>query len=106
MSAMDQDDDEFLYGDQSKIVTPPSSIPASQPSQAPSALPGLTVPVVTSPPSNQPAQPPPIESDIPPLQLTTQELEEGEEGEEEEEVEVSDEDVRESIPIHTSRHPI
>jgi hypothetical protein len=77
---MDQDDDEFLYGDHSTTVQPPPATAAS--------LPGLSV--GAPPPAHQdtaptaPAQPP---------QASPEELEEGEE--EEEEVEVSDdEDVR------------
>ncbi|KAF8248738.1 Fip1-domain-containing protein [Wilcoxina mikolae CBS 423.85] len=84
MSAMDQDDDEFLYGDRSSA--PHMSATASAPDS--STLPGLSAGYLRSPPLRQ------LEGRIlmaTPIQSESEELEEGEE-EEEEEVEVSDDD--------------
>jgi hypothetical protein len=78
---MDQDDDEFLYGDHSTTTQPPPAISAS--------LPGLSV--GAPPPAHQEDTTPAAPAQHP--QADPEELEEGEE--EEEEVEVSDdEDVR------------
>jgi len=75
---MDQDDDEFLYGDASSA--PPPNVPTAQLPPASSVVPGLAA-----------GAPPPKETlSAPPVQSETEELEEGEE--EEEEIEVSDDE--------------
>lgn len=79
MSAMDQDDDEFLYGDHSS--TPAQTIP----SQTSTPVPGLSI---AAPP---PAQPEQTATPVPTVQADQDDLEEGEE-DEEEEVEVSDDE--------------
>jgi hypothetical protein len=78
MSVMDQDDDEFLYGDASSALPP--NVLTTQPTPASSMVPGLAA-----------GAPPPQETlPAPPVQSETEELEEGEE--EEEEIEVSDDE--------------
>jgi hypothetical protein len=103
MSAMDQDDDEFLYGNHSSAFLPSITTMVPTPVSSSPTVPGLSVIAPSPGPASVAKQDHSTPAALP-TQLEHEELEEGEE-EDQEEVEVSDDEDVPHYPHQYSSLP-